>query len=156
MVAMGGEEAKEGAHVLDVCVDYVGRDGVADIAEVIRRFVTQVTLPLVIDSTEAPVIEAALKRIGGRAGINSANLEDGEQGRPAKIFPMARRYGAAVVCLLIDEEGQARTVEWKLRVAHRLHDLAVNTYGLEPGDLIFDTLTFPLGSGQEDLRKDGM
>ncbi|MGE5849037.1 MAG: methionine synthase, partial [Candidatus Methylomirabilota bacterium] len=156
MVAMGREQAREGAHVLDVCVDYVGRDGVADIAEVIRRFVTQVTLPLVIDSTEAPVIEGALKRIGGRAVINSANLEDGEQGRPAKIFPMARRYGAAVICLLIDEEGQARTVEWKLRVAHRLHDLAVNKYGLEPGDLIFDTLTFPLGSGQEDLRKDGM
>jgi 5-methyltetrahydrofolate--homocysteine methyltransferase len=156
MVAMGREQAREGAHVLDVCVDYVGRDGVADIAEVIRRFVTQVTLPLVIDSTEAPVIEAALKRIGGRAVINSVTLEDGEQGRPAKLFPMARRYGAAVICLLIDEEGQARTVEWKLRVAHRLHDLAVNKHGLEPGDLIFDALTFPLGSGQEDLRKDGM
>jgi 5-methyltetrahydrofolate--homocysteine methyltransferase len=156
MVAMAREQAREGAHVLDVCVDYVGRDGVADITEVIRRFVTQATLPLVIDSTEAPVIEAALKRIGGRAVINSANLEDGEQGRPAKIFPMARRYGAAVVCLLIDEEGQARSVEWKLRVAHRLHDLAVTKYGLEPGDLIFDALTFPLASGQEDLRKDGI
>jgi 5-methyltetrahydrofolate--homocysteine methyltransferase len=156
MVAMAREQAKEGAHVLDVCVDYVGRDGVADVGEIVRRFVTQTTLPLVIDSTEAPVIEAALKRIGGRAVINSANLEDGEQGRPAKVFPMARRYGAAVVCLLIDEEGQARTVEWKLRVAHCLHDLAVNRYGLEPSDLIFDALTFPLGSGQEDLRKDGI
>jgi 5-methyltetrahydrofolate--homocysteine methyltransferase len=156
MVAMAREQAREGAHVLDVCVDYVGRNGVADIGEIVRRFVTQATLPLVIDSTEAPVIEAALKRIGGRAVINSANLEDGEQGRPAKVFPMARRYGAAVVCLLIDEEGQARTVDWKLRVAHRLCDLAVNKYGLEPGDLIFDALTFPLGSGQEDLRKDGM
>ncbi len=156
MVAMAREQAREGAHVLDVCVDYVGRDGVGDMCEVIRRFVTQATLPLVIDSTEAPVIEAALKRIGGRAVINSANLEDGEQGRPAKVFSMARRYGAAVVCLLIDEEGQARTVEWKLRVAHRLCDLAVNKYGLEAGDLIFDALTFPLGSGQEDLRKDGI
>ena len=156
MVTMAKDQAKQGAHVLDVCVDYVGRDGVADMTEVIRRFETQCTLPLVIDSTEAPVIEAALKRIGGRAVINSVNLEDGEQGRPARIFPMARRYGAAVVCLLIDEEGQARTVEWKMRVAHRLHDLAVDRYGLEPSDLIFDALTFPLGSGQEDLRKDGM
>ncbi len=156
MVTMAKDQVREGAHVLDVCVDYVGRNGVADITEVVRRFVTQCTLPLVIDSTEAPVIEAALKRIGGRAVINSVNLEDGEQGRPAKIFPMARRYGAAVVCLLIDEEGQARSVEWKMRVAHRLHDLAVDRYGLEPSDLIFDALTFPLGSGQEDLRKDGM
>jgi 5-methyltetrahydrofolate--homocysteine methyltransferase len=156
MVTMAKDQAREGAHVLDVCVDYVGRDGVADVTEVVRRFVTQCPLPLVIDSTEAPVIEAALKRIGGRAVINSVNLEDGEQGRPAKIFPMAKRYGAAVVCLLIDEEGQARSVEWKMRVAHRLLDLAVNRYGLEPSDLIFDALTFPLGSGQEDLRKDGL
>ena len=156
MVTMAKDQAREGAHVLDVCVDYVGRDGVADATEVVRRFVTQCTLPLVIDSTEAPVIEAALKRIGGRAVINSVNLEDGEQGRPAKIFPMAKRYGAAVVCLLIDEEGQARSVEWKMRVAHRLHDLAVHRYGLEPSDLIFDALTFPLGSGQGDLRKDGV
>jgi len=156
MVAMAKEQAREGAHVLDVCVDYVGRDGVADVTEVVRRFVTQCTLPLVIDSTEAPVIEAALKRIGGRAIINSVNLEDGEQGRPARIFPMARRYGAAVICLLIDEEGQARTVEWKLRVARRLYDLAVNRYGLEPSDLLFDALTFPLASGQEELRRDGI
>ncbi len=156
MVTVAKDQAREGAHVLDVCVDYVGRDGVADVMEVVRRFVTQCTLPLVIDSTEAPVIEAALKRIGGRGVINSVNLEDGEQGRPAKIFPMARRYGAGVVCLLIDEEGQARTLEWKLRVAHRLHDLAVNRYGLEPSDLIFDALTFPLGSGQGDLRRDGL
>jgi 5-methyltetrahydrofolate--homocysteine methyltransferase len=156
MVSMAKDQAKEGAHVLDVCVDYVGRDGVADVLEVVHRFVTQCTLPLVIDSTEAPVIEAALKLIGGRAVINSVNLEDGEQGRPAKVFPMARRYGAAVVCLLIDEEGQARSLEWKLRVARRLHDLAVNRYGLEPPDLIFDALTFPLTSGQEDLRRDGI
>jgi 5-methyltetrahydrofolate--homocysteine methyltransferase len=156
MVEMAREQAKEGAHVLDVCVDYVGRDGVADVTEIVRRFVTQCTLPLMIDSTEAPVIEAALQWIGGRAIINSVNLEDGEQGRPARIFPMAKRYGAAVVCLLIDEEGQARTLDWKLRVAHRLYDLAVKRYGLEPSDLIFDALTFPLGSGQEDLRRDGI
>jgi 5-methyltetrahydrofolate--homocysteine methyltransferase len=156
MVGMAREQAKEGAHVLDVCVDYVGRDGAADADEVVRRFVTQCTLPLVIDSTEAPVIETALKRIGGRAVINSVNLEDGEQGRPARIFPMAKRYGSAVVCLLIDEEGQARTLDWKLKVAHRLHDLAVKRYDLEPSDLIFDALTFPLGSGQADLRQDAI
>jgi 5-methyltetrahydrofolate--homocysteine methyltransferase len=156
MVAVARDQVKEGAHVLDVCVDYVGRDGVADMGDLVGRLATQCTIPLVIDSTESPVIEGALKRIGGRAIINSVNLEDGEAGRPAVIFPMARRYGAAVIALLIDEEGQARTVEWKLRVAHRLHDLAVNRYGLEPSDLIFDALTFPLGSGQEDLRKDGL
>jgi 5-methyltetrahydrofolate--homocysteine methyltransferase len=156
MVAVARDQVKEGAHVLDVCMDYVGRDGVADMANLAGRLATQCTIPLVIDSTEAPVIEAALKRIGGRAIINSVNLEDGEAGRPAKIFSMARRYGAAVIGLLIDEEGQARSVEWKLRVAHRLHDLAVHRYGLEPSDLLFDALTFPLGSGQEDLRKDGL
>jgi 5-methyltetrahydrofolate--homocysteine methyltransferase len=156
MVAVARDQVKEGAHVLDVCVDYVGRDGVADMGDLAGRLATQCTIPLVIDSTEAPVIEAALKCIGGRAIINSVNLEDGETGRPAKIFPMARRYGAAVIGLLIDEEGQARSVEWKLRVAHRLHDLAVHRYGLEPSDLLFDALTFPLGSGQEDLRRDGL
>lgn len=156
MVAVARDQVKEGAHVLDVCVDYVGRDGVADMGGLVSRLATQCTIPLVIDSTEAPVIEAALKRVGGRAIINSVNLEDGEAGRPARIFSMARRYGAAVIGLLIDEEGQARSVDWKLRVAHRLHDLAVHRYGLEPSDLIFDALTFPLGSGQEDLRRDGL
>jgi len=156
MVAVARDQVKEGAHVLDVCVDYVGRDGVADMDDLVGRLATQCTIPLVLDSTEAPVIEVALKRIGGRAIINSVNLEDGEAGRPATIFPMARRYGAAVIGLLIDEEGQARSVEWKLRVARRLHDLAVHRYGLEPSDLIFDALTFPLGSGQEDLRRDGL
>ncbi len=156
MVSIARDQAKEGAHVLDVCVDYVGRNGVEDMSELARRLATQCTLPLVIDSTEAPVLEVALQRLGGRAIINSVNLEDGEEGRPAKIFPMARRYGAAVVALLIDEEGQARTIDWKVRVAHRLHDLAVNRYGMRPSDLIFDALTFPLGSGQEDLRKDGL
>jgi 5-methyltetrahydrofolate--homocysteine methyltransferase len=156
MVSIARDQAREGAHVLDVCVDYVGRNGVEDMTELARRLATQCTLPLVIDSTEMPVIEAALQWLGGRAVVNSVNLEDGEQGRPAKIFPLARRYGAAVIGLLIDEEGQARTTEWKLRVAHRLHDLAVHRYGLRASDLIFDALTFPLGSGQEDLRKDGI
>src|SRR5207248_2471096 len=94
----------------------------------------------------------------GRAILNSANLEDGEgEGtRFDRVMSLAREYGAAVICLLIDEEGQARDVEWKLRVAHRIHDLAVNRYGLSPSDLIFDALTFPLSTGGEDLRGDGM
>ncbi len=154
-VAMAKEQTKGGAHVLDVCVDYVGRDGVADVIEVVDRFATQSTLPLVVDSTEVEVIEAALQRIGGRAVINSVNLEDGRN-KADKLLPMARRYGAAVIALAIDEEGQARSADWKVDVCKRIADLAIDEFGLEAQDLIFDTLTFPLGSGQEDLRGDGM
>src|SRR5947209_6378692 len=157
-LAMAREQVKEGAHVLDVCVDYVGRDGSADMDEVASRFATQVSAPLVMDSTESPVLEAGLQWIGGRAILNSANLEDGEgpDTRFDRVMKLAREYGAAVICLLIDEQGQARDVEWKLRVAHRIHDLAVNRYGLEASDLIFDALTFPLSTGDEDLRGDAM
>jgi 5-methyltetrahydrofolate--homocysteine methyltransferase len=157
-VQMAREQEKEGAHVLDVCVDYVGRDGALDMDEIASRFCTQATVPLVLDSTEPPVLEAGLQWIGGRAILNSANLEDGEAegSRMDRVFTLAREYGAAVICLLIDEEGQARDVEWKLRVAHRIHDIAVDRYGLEPGDLIFDALTFPLSTGGEDLRGDAM
>jgi 5-methyltetrahydrofolate--homocysteine methyltransferase len=152
------EQVREGAHVLDVCVDYVGRDGVADMHEVASRFATQAAIPLVLDSTEPAVLEAGLQHLGGRAVLNSANLEDGDApgSRCDRIFSLARDYGAAVVCLTIDEEGQARTADWKLRVAKRLYELATERYGLEPGDLILDALTFPLGSGQEDLRRDGI
>jgi 5-methyltetrahydrofolate--homocysteine methyltransferase len=157
-VQMAREQEKEGAHVLDVCVDYVGRDGREDMDEIASRFATQATVPLVLDSTEPPVLEAALQWIGGRAILNSANLEEGEDEgkRFDRVMSLAKEYGAAVICLLIDEEGQARDVEWKLRVAHRIHDLAVERYGLEPGDLIFDALTFPLSTGGEDLRGDAM
>src|SRR5438874_7326257 len=157
-VQMAREQEKEGAHVLDVCVDYVGRDGAVDMDEIASRFATQATVPLVLDSTESPVLEAGLQWLGGRVILNSANLEDGEgEGtRFDRVLNLAREYGAAVICLLIDEQGQARDVEWKLRVAHRIHDLAVNQYGLEAGDLIFDALTFPLSTGGEDLRGDGM
>ncbi len=155
---MAREQVKEGAHVLDVCVDYVGRDGVADMHEIASRFATQAAIPLVLDSTEPPVLEAGLRHVGGRAVLNSANLEDGDApgSRCDRVFSLAREYGAAVICLTIDEEGQARTADWKVRVARRIHDLAVERYGLEPSDLIFDALTFPLGSGQEDLRRDGI
>ncbi|HKE74015.1 MAG TPA: methionine synthase [Acidimicrobiales bacterium] len=157
-VRIARDQEREGAHVLDVCVDYVGRDGTLDMDELVSRYATQVTVPLVLDSTEPPVIEAGLQRLGGRAILNSANLEDGEGegSRFDRVCSLAREYGAAVVCLLIDEQGQARDVEWKLRVAHRIHDLATTRYGLAPSDLIFDALTFPLSTGDEDLRHDGM
>ncbi len=157
-VQMGREQVKEGAHVLDVCVDYVGRDGKVDMDVLAGRFATQVPLPLVFDSTESDVLETGLQHSGGKALLNSANLEDGEGpgSRLHRVFSLAREYGAAVICLAIDEEGQARTADWKVRVCKRIHDIAVDEYGIDPTDLIFDTLTFPLGSGQEDLRRDGI
>jgi len=144
--AMANEQIREGAHVLDVCVDYVGRDGTHDMHDVASRFAGQASVPLVIDSTEPEVMETALQLAGGRCILNSANLEDGEEPgrRMDRVFSLARDYGAAVICLLIDEQGQARDVEWKMRIAHRLHDIATGRYGLKAEDLIFDPLTFPL------------
>jgi 5-methyltetrahydrofolate--homocysteine methyltransferase len=157
-VQMAREQVKEGAHVLDVCVDYVGRDGTIDMDEIAGRFATQASLPLVFDSTEPQVLEAGLKHHGGKALLNSANLEEGEDEgkRMDRVFRLAREYGAAVICLTIDEEGQARTADWKVRVAQRLYDIAINRYGLEPSDLIFDALTFPLSTGDDDLRRDAI
>jgi 5-methyltetrahydrofolate--homocysteine methyltransferase len=155
---MATEQIREGAHVLDVCVDYVGRDGTADMHEIASRFATQASVPLVLDSTEPPVLEAGLQHIGGRAILNSANLEDGELpgSRMDRVFSLAREYGCAVICLLIDERGQARDVDWKMEVAHRIHQIASERYGLSASDLIFDALTFPLSTGDEDLRHDAM
>jgi len=157
-VKIATDQIREGSHVLDVCVDYVGHDGTIDMDEVVSRFATQASVPLVLDSTEPQVMEAGLKHVGGRAILNSANLEDGEAegSRLDRVFSLARDYGAAVICLLIDERGQARDIEWKLEVAHRLHDIATKRYGLSASDIIFDPLTFPLGTGDEDLRKDAM
>jgi 5-methyltetrahydrofolate--homocysteine methyltransferase len=157
-VKMATEQIREGSHVLDVCVDYVGRDGTVDMHEIASRFATQASVPLVLDSTEPQVMEAGLLHAGGRCILNSANLEDGEEpgSRLDRVFSLARDYGAAVICLLIDERGQARDVEWKMDVAHRLHKIATERYGLSASDLIFDALTFPIGTGDEDLRKDGI
>jgi len=157
-VQMAREQVKEGAHVLDVCVDYVGRDGAIDMDEVAGRFATQASLPLVFDSTEPPVVEAGLMHHGGKAILNSANLEEGEEDgkRMDRVFRLAAEYGAAVICLTIDEVGQARDVEWKLRVARRIYDIATQKYGIDPSDLIFDPLTFPLSTGDDDLRRDAM
>ena len=155
---MASDQIKEGAHVLDVCVDYVGRDGTEDMDSIASRFATQASVPLVLDSTEPQVMEAALKHVGGRPILNSANLEEGEEEgkRMDRVFKLAAEYGTAVVCLLIDEKGMARDVEWKVALAHRLHRIATEKYGLDTSDLIFDTLTFPLGTGEEDLRHDAM
>ncbi|CAN5251052.1 methionine synthase [soil metagenome] len=147
-------QVREGAHALDICVDYVGRDGPSDMARVVDRLATQSTLPLVVDSTELQVVSTALRRIAGRAVINSVNLEDGRR-KADVLFPLARQFGAALVALAIDERGQARTTDWKVEVCKRLAAIA-DEYGLSPADLVFDTLTFPLGSGQEDLRGDGL
>jgi 5-methyltetrahydrofolate--homocysteine methyltransferase len=152
---MGREAVKEGAHMVDVCAAYVGRDEIRDMEQIISRFNTQVTLPIVIDSTEAPVIERALQLIGGKAIINSINLEDGEE-RIDKILPLCKNYGAAVIALTIDEKGMAKTADTKLEIAKRIYRLAVDKYAMKPHDLIFDTLTFTLGSGDEEFRRAGI
>ena len=155
MVTMAKEALKEGAHVLDVCVAYVGRDEVKDMKEFVSRLNTQVPLPLVIDSTEAPVIEAALELCAGKAIVNSINLEDGEE-RIEKVIPLCKKFGAAVVALTIDERGMAKTAKDKLEIAKRIYDIVVNKHGMHPSDIIFDTLTFTLGSGDEEFRKAGI
>jgi 5-methyltetrahydrofolate--homocysteine methyltransferase len=155
IVAMGREAAKEGAHMVDVCAAYVGRNEARDMREIISRFNTQVTLPMVIDSTEANVIEEALRLTGGKSIINSINLEDGEE-RINSVVPLCRNFGAAVIALTIDEQGMAKTAERKLAVARRIYDLVVNRHGMKPHDLIFDTLTFTLGSGDEEFRRAGL
>ena len=157
-VDIARSQTRDGAHLLDVCIDYVGRDGVADMREIVGRLATAATLPLVLDSTEVPVIEAGLELIGGRAVVNSVNYEDGDgpQSRIARLMPLIREHGAAVVALTIDERGQARTAEWKVEVAERLiRDLTVN-YGMNEQDIIVDCLTFPIATGQEETRRDAL
>ena len=149
------DQAAEGAHVADVCVDFVGRDGAPDMAELVGRARGLSTLPLMLDSTEPAVLEAGLKQLGGKAIVNSINLEDGGA-RLDQTLSSAIRYGAGVVALVIDEQGQARTCERKLEIARRLYRIATEEYGLAPEDLFFDALTLPVSTGQEDLRRDGL
>ncbi|MDP9496371.1 MAG: methionine synthase [Actinomycetota bacterium] len=152
------DAVREGAHLLDLCVDYVGRDGTVDMREAAARLGTASTLPVVLDSTEPPVIEAGLECLGGRAVINSVNFEDGDgpDSRFARVMPVVREHGAAVVGLCIDEQGQARTPEWKVQVAERLVDTLTGQWGLREGDILIDCLTFTLGTGQEESRRDGL
>ncbi len=154
MVAMGKQQVKGGSHAIDVCTAFVGRPEVRDMDELVRRLATAVHAPLVIDSTELPVIEAALKRIGGKPIVNSINLEDGED-RLDKVCRLCRTHGAAVIALTIDEEGMAKTAERKLAIAERIYDLAVNRHGMSPDDILFDPLTFTICTGNEDDRKLG-
>ncbi len=152
---MAREQIREGSHTLDICTAFVGRDEVRDMSEMISRLRGSVTAPLVIDSTELNVLESALKLYGGKAVINSINFEDGEE--PAhKRMQLAKKYGAAVIALTIDEEGMAKDVERKLAIAHRLHDFCCKQYGLPASDLMIDPLTFTICTGNEDDRKLGL
>ncbi|HVS68548.1 MAG TPA: methionine synthase [Mycobacteriales bacterium] len=157
-VEIAREQTRDGAHLLDVCIDYVGRDGTEDMREVAFRFATASTLPLVLDSTEPAVIEAGLECLGGRSVINSVNYEDGDgpNSRIAKMMPIVKEHGAAVIALTIDEEGQARTAEWKVRVASRLIEDLTGNWGMLQSDIILDCLTFPIATGQEETRRDGI
>ncbi|MCX5014858.1 methionine synthase [Streptomyces sp. NBC_00555] len=157
-VEMARDQIREGAHMLDLCVDYVGRDGVADMEELAGRFATASTLPIVLDSTEVPVIQAGLEKLGGRAVINSVNYEDGDgpESRFAKVTGLAREHGAALIALTIDEEGQARTVEHKVAIAERLIDDLTGNWGIHESDILIDTLTFTICTGQEESRGDGI
>ena len=151
-------QARDGSHLLDLCVDYVGRDGTQDMRELAGRFATASTLPIMLDSTEPAVIEAGLEMLGGRCVVNSVNFEDGDgpTSRYARVMPIIKEHGAAVVALLIDEEGQARTAEWKVRVAERLIEDLTGRWGLALSDILIDALTFPIATGQEETRRDGM
>jgi 5-methyltetrahydrofolate--homocysteine methyltransferase len=152
------DQTRDGAHVLDLCVDYVGRDGVADMRELAGRLATASTLPIMIDSTEPEVVRAGLEALGGRAVVNSVNYEDGDgpESRFARLMPLVAEHGAAVVALTIDEEGQARTAEWKLRVAQRLIADLTGRWGMAESDILVDTLTFPIATGQEETRRDAV
>jgi len=151
LTAIGREQVKEGSHAIDLCVAYVGRPEIQDMDQVVNRYQTQVTAPLVIDSTEIVVIERALKRIGGKPILNSINFEDGEE-KATRLLQLARKFGAAVVALTIDEQGMAKGADQKLEIARRLYDFAVHKHGLPPGDLLFDPLTFTICTGVEEDR----
>ncbi|AOT58088.1 MULTISPECIES: methionine synthase [Streptomyces] len=157
-VEMARDQIREGAHMLDLCVDYVGRDGVADMEELAGRFATASTLPIVLDSTEVEVLRAGLEKLGGRAVLNSVNYEDGDgpDSRFAKVTALAREHGAALIALTIDEEGQARTAEKKVEIAERLIADLTGNWGIREEDILVDCLTFTICTGQEESRKDGV
>ena len=145
----------DGSHMLDLCCAIVGEDEKGYISSILEKIATRVPAPILVDSTEADVVEEALKRIPGKAIINSINLEDGEK-RTSKVLPMAKRYGAALIALTIDEDGMALTADKKVAIAHRIFDLATKKYGIHPSGLIFDALTLPISTGQEEYRTAGI
>jgi 5-methyltetrahydrofolate--homocysteine methyltransferase len=155
ILALAKKLVAEGSHMLDLCTAIVGEDEKGYMSSILEKVATRVPAPVLVDSTEADVIEEALKRIPGKAIINSINLEDGEK-RTSKVLPMAKKYGAAVIALTIDEEGMALTAERKVAIAKRIFKLATEKYGIRPVDLIFDTLTLPISTGQDDYRTAGI
>ncbi len=157
-IEIARDQIRDGAHMLDLSVDYVGRDGVADMNELASRLATSSTLPIVLDSTEPAVLKAGLEHLGGRSVINSVNYEDGDgpTSRFANIMPLVKEHGAAVVALTIDETGQARTQEWKVAVASRLIEDLTKNWGMLTSDILIDCLTFPIATGQEETRRDGI
>ncbi|MFD7735080.1 methionine synthase [Kitasatospora phosalacinea] len=157
-VEIAREQIREGAHLLDLCVDYVGRDGVADMREIAGRLATASTLPIVLDSTEPPVLQAGLEMLGGRAVLNSVNYEDGDgpDTRFGRIAALAREHGAGLIALTIDEQGQARTAETKVAIAERLIEQLGREYGIHESSILVDCLAFTLATGQEESRRDGI
>ncbi|WP_435819157.1 methionine synthase [Micromonospora ureilytica] len=157
-VEIARSQARDGSHLLDLCVDYVGRDGTQDMRELAGRFATASTLPIMLDSTEPAVIEAGLEMLGGRCVVNSVNFEDGDgpESRYGRVMPVIREHGAAVVVMCIDEEGQARTAADKVRIASRTIDDLTGRWGMDLSDILIDTLTFPIATGQEETRRDGI
>src|ERR1700751_2520959 len=155
ILALAKKLVNDGSHMLDLCCAIVGEDEKGYITSILEKIATRVPAPILVDSTEADVVEEALKRIPGKAIINSINLEDGEK-RTAKVLPMAKRYGAAVIALTIDEDGMALTADKKVAIAKRIYELATKKYGIRGVDLIFDALTLPISTGQEEYRTAGM
>ncbi|MFD4659074.1 methionine synthase [Kitasatospora sp. NPDC058444] len=157
-VEIARDQIRDGSHLLDLCVDYVGRDGVADMKEIAGRLATASTLPIVLDSTEPPVLQAGLEALGGRAVLNSVNYEDGNapDSRFGRIASLAREHGAGLIALTIDEQGQARTAETKVAIAERLIAELTADYGIDEGSILVDCLTFTLATGQEESRRDGI
>ncbi|WP_405359336.1 methionine synthase [Kitasatospora sp. NBC_00085] len=157
-VEIAREQIRDGSHLLDLCVDYVGRDGVADMKEIAGRLATASTLPIVLDSTEPEVLRAGLEALGGRAVLNSVNYEDGDgpDTRFGRIASLAREHGAGLIALTIDEGGQARTAETKVAIAERLIGQLTTEYGIDEGSILVDCLAFTLGTGQEESRRDGI
>jgi 5-methyltetrahydrofolate--homocysteine methyltransferase len=155
ILALAKKLVNDGSHVLDLCCAIVGEDEKGYMTSILERVATRVPAPIMVDSTEADVVEEALKRIPGKAIINSINLEDGEK-RTSKVLPMAKRFGAGVIALTIDEEGMALTAEKKFAIAKRIYQLATEKYGIRAVDLIFDALTLPISTGQEEYRTAGI
>jgi 5-methyltetrahydrofolate--homocysteine methyltransferase len=155
ILALAKKLVNDGSHMLDLCCAIVGEDEKGYITSILERVATRVPAPILVDSTEADVVEEALKRIPGKTIINSINLEDGEK-RTSLVLPMAKRYGAAVIALTIDEEGMALTADKKVAIAHRIFDLATKKYGIRGVDIIFDALTLPISTGQEDYWTAGI